>query len=296
MVVDDKVGRFDFDEDSFESLLTEPSGPETSTPKLNSTSKVGSANRAARRAAARAGTTSDDAGAATSVSNRVIKRRGGNRDLAIFIDGTALDRAARRINRKIDMAALLRGVSGGVTPRIARYYTIVPYEDDSRHRAFLDAVRAAGLEVIIKRLPPKGISRQVAVDLDMAVDIMAFGLGHTDFMPASSRPEQTLSAEAYALLSEQKVGNGEFFRPYAPKTTATNTSAKKASTTVDDAKIQKVATVVCPSRDLAYPIELLNKIGVDTVSVDFGQFNPGDVLKSAAKWIDLSNSETIWRP
>ena len=53
--------------------------------------------------------------------------------------------------------------------------------------------------------------------------------------------------------------------------------------------------IVCPSRDLAYSISLSKEFGVETTTADFGQFNTGDILKSAAKWIDLSDSETIWR-
>src|SRR5690606_8296126 len=56
-----------------------------------------------------------------------------------------------------------------------------PYEDDSRQRAFLDAVRRAGLQVVVKRLPPKGITRQVSVEVEMASDIVAFGLGQNSF-------------------------------------------------------------------------------------------------------------------
>jgi len=52
---------------------------------------------------------------------------------------------------------------------------------------------------------------------------------------------------------------------------------------------------VCPSRELTYPVSLVKELGVDTITADFGQFNTGDLLKSAAKWIDLSDSETIWR-
>jgi hypothetical protein len=40
---------------------------------------------------------------------------------------------------------------------------------------------------------------------------------------------------------------------------------------------------------------LVKDAGADTTTADFGQFNTGDLLKSAAKWIDLSDSETIWR-
>jgi hypothetical protein len=58
---------------------------------------------------------------------------------------------------------------------------------------------------------------------------------------------------------------------------------------------QRVVTVVSPSRDLSYALALATQLGADTVNADFGQFQGGDVLKSASKWIDLSDSETIWR-
>jgi len=262
-------------------------------------------------------------------SKNVIRRRGGApRDHAVFIDGTGLDRAARRLNKRIDFSALLRGVCGGIEPRIARYYTIIPYEDDSRHHSFLDAVRNAGLEVILKRLPPKGINRQIAVDFDMAVDIMAFGLGHIDFQEKDENAhnplqsiEQSRSREYSNSRKHSTDGSTVRGDVAPPASDIINTSgtgnrgvklessscssgwyesdSNKANSDKDFPKkyaTQKIVTVVCPSRELARPIELLNKINVDTVSVDFGQFNPGDVLKSAAKWIDLSNADTIWRP
>ncbi|MCB0336949.1 MAG: hypothetical protein KDD62_11615, partial [Bdellovibrionales bacterium] len=84
------------------------------------------------------------------VTKGVVKRK-QRRVVGVFIDGTGLDRATRRIHRKVEMSKLLRGVTAGLTPAVARYYTIVPHEDDSRQRAYLDAVAAAGFEVVIKR-------------------------------------------------------------------------------------------------------------------------------------------------
>ena len=98
------------------------------------------------------------------VASGVIKRR-QSKLLGLFIDGTGLDRATRRLNRRVDLTALVRGVTSGIKPSVARYYTLIPYEDDSRQRAFLDAVSRAGLSVIVKRLPPKGVTRQVSVDV-----------------------------------------------------------------------------------------------------------------------------------
>jgi hypothetical protein len=232
-------------------------------------------------------------------SSKVIRRRGGApRDHAVFIDGTALDRASRRLNKKIDLSALLRGVCGGIDPRIARYYTIIPYEDDSRHHSFLDAVRNAGLEVILKRLPPKGINRQVAVDFDMAVDIMAFGLGHIDFqVKRENEANIPISDDLTAATSTARDDDKSSCSNTLVKAQQYSADKTEINNFCDSSKIQtaqKIVTVVCPSRELARPIELLNKMNVDTVSVDFGQFNPGDVLKSAAKWIDLSNADTIW--
>jgi hypothetical protein len=39
---------------------------------------------------------------------------------------------------------------------------------------------------------------------------------------------------------------------------------------------------------------MLNDAGVDTISVDFGAFNGGDVLKACSKWINLTESDGIW--
>jgi hypothetical protein len=159
----------------------------------------------------------------------------------------------------------------------------VPYEDDSRQRAFLDAVSRAGLSVIVKRLPPKGINRQVSVDLEMAADIVAFSLGHTTF----SRENEYLpvdhplrSAQSHSTRDDSRSASAESAKDGDPE------RLEKASRSV---------VVVCPSRELAYPLGLSKEFEVDTTTADFGQFNTGDVLKSAAKWIDLSDSETIWR-
>lgn len=204
-----------------------------------------------------------------------VIRRSEKRMVGIFIDGTGLDRATRRIKRKVDLAALVRGVSSGLTPAVARYYTLIPYEDDSRQRAFLDAVHRAGLAVIVKRLPPKGVSRQVAVDVEMASDIIAFARGVTDFNPRDEyRPEYPV-------------------HPDLPK--QVEPAAKAPIPEENGTPIKRIVTLVCPSRDLSYPISLIRDMNVDTVTADFGKFNSGDILKSAAKWVDLSDSETIWR-
>lgn len=211
-------------------------------------------------------------------------RKREKRDVGVFIDGTGLDRATRRINRKVDMPALLRGVTSGNTPVFARYYTLIPYEDDSRQRAFLDAVARAGMTVIVKRLPPKGITRQVSVDLEMAADMVAFSLGHLQF----SKENEYTPSESFSRANSSGFG---------PSGASPDTDEQREPASEESGgSALKSIVVVCPSRELAYPMSLIKDVGADTTTADFGQFNTGDILKSAAKWIDLSDSETIWRP
>ncbi|RMG40388.1 MAG: NYN domain-containing protein [Candidatus Dadabacteria bacterium] len=228
----------------------------------------------------------------------IVKRR-QTKILGLFIDGTGLDRATRRLHRKVDMAKLVRGVSSGLTPTVARYYTLIPYEDDSRQIAFLDAVAKAGLDVVVKRLPPKGVERQVSVDVEMAADIAAFAFGHTRFGELKRyRPSTDSANEGSAVpgaipFRGKKAESSQRQFPAAEEKSVENQVMPGKN---DNAQFtDRIVTVVCPSPDLAYPIAMVTEIGVDTVTVDFGKFKTRDVLKSAAKWIDLSDSETIWR-
>jgi hypothetical protein len=278
------------------------------------------------------------------VSKGVVKRS-ERRVFGLFIDGTGLDRATRRMKKKVDMTSLVRGVTGGIKPVVARYYTLIPHEDDSRQRAFLDAVSRAGLDVIVKRLPPKGVSRQVAVDIFMAADIIAFARGFENFSKVSAahslfaadpkQPSQGGAASPTALpfarhKAAQKIamevedydgialhhididnyGSELFAGPsgdvpadtkangetsVATDENASKEASEKSEKEPNSRRERRVVTIVCPSRELAYPVSLVKEFGVDTVTADFGEFNTGDILKNAAKWIDLSNSETIWR-
>jgi hypothetical protein len=220
-------------------------------------------------------------------------RKREKRIVGLFIDGTGLDRATRRINRKVDMTALVRGVTSGLTPTIARYYTLIPYEDDSRQRAFLDAVARAGLSVIVKRLPPKGVTRQVSVDLEMAADIVAFALGHTSFSKENEYRPSEEQVRGSALPTAAPFSRRGPSHPVEREPQEPAAPAPQIDSTLSPN--QRSIVVVCPSRELAYPISLVKDLGADTTNADFGQFNTGDVLKSAAKWMDLSDSETIWR-
>lgn len=224
-----------------------------------------------------------------------VLRRRERREFGLFIDGTGLDRATRRLKKRVDMPKFIRGVTAGAVPVVARYYTLIPYEDDSRQHSFLDALRRAGLRIVVKRLPPKGVQRQVSVDVEMAADIIAFGLGKSEFSVLSEYVTPELSKNAPQRPLSLKV------RQQIPAANAKNSAppAKEEPNVAEKQEpsgpVQRVVTVVCPSRDLSYPIALIKELGVDTITADFGQFNNKDVLKSAAKWIDLSDSETIWK-
>lgn len=230
------------------------------------------------------------------VKKGVVKRK-QRRAVGLFIDGTGLDRATRRLKRKIDLPKLVKGVVSGARPIIARYYTLIPYEDDSRQRAYLDAVRRAGLQVLVKRLPPKGVNRQVMVDVEMAADIVAFALGHTEFsslgqyLGEEDQPKKS-ARQTVPLKASQQLAHTPSENESEESGSENNPQAEPSGV---DPNAKRVITVVCPSKELSYPLSLATELGADTVNADFGQFSTKDVLKSAAKWIDLSDSETIWR-
>jgi hypothetical protein len=177
---------------------------------------------------------------------------------------------------------------------VARYYTVIPHEDDSRQRAFLDAVARAGLTVVVKRLPPKGIERQVATDIEMAADIVAFSLGLSSFSKENEYlPAELEAAKHYATSSTAAAASAAL----DPATFQTPTRTGGPLLHVDDATTdtRRSVVVICPSRELSYPMSLAKNLGADTTTADFSQFAGSNVLKSAAKWIDLSGSETIWK-
>jgi len=221
------------------------------------------------------------------IGKGVVKRK-EHRVLGLFIDGVGLDRATRRLNRKVEIGKLVKGVISGSQPVVARYYTLIPYEDDSRQRAFLDAVYNAGLDVVVKRLPPKGVNRQVAVDVEMAADIIAFAMGYqkfSDYSTYKSEQDTGVNNNGGLLDRIRRVNN----------VNPQSVSQRKFLTDPSNTEGKRIITLVCPSRELAYPVSLVKEFDVDTITADFGQFNNGDILKAAAKWIDLSDSETIWR-
>ena len=211
----------------------------------------------------------------------IIKRR-VKRRMGLFIDATGLDRAARRLNRKVDLARLVSVLSSGIKLEVSRYYCLIPQEDDARQLAFLDAVERAGFEILTKRLPPKGVKRQVSMDVHIAADLIGFCYGQFE------------KTEELAKV----VPNGERL----PDTTTQIKDEESQSQIVSIAPsgppertIQRILTVVCPSREMGYAIYAAGQLGVETCLADFGLYGNSDAWKGVDRWIDLSTSETIWR-
>ena len=207
----------------------------------------------------------------SGVVKRKVKRR-----IGLFIDGIGLDRATRRLERKVDLARLVSGLTSGLQVEIARYYTLVPYEDDARQFAFLDAVERAGLEVITKRLPPKGVKRQVSMDVHIATDVIGFSCGQI----------KTIVARREAA-EENAVGVGG---------AVVNCSAQTIDAPAAPvSEIKRMCIVVCPSREISYALYGSHLLGAETTLSDFGLYGSSDGWKGVDRWIDLSTSETIWR-
>jgi hypothetical protein len=196
------------------------------------------------------------------IGKGVVKRR-VKRVVALFIDATGLDRATRRMERKVDLSRLVTGLTQGIEIEVSRYYALIPHEDDSRQLSYLEAVQRAGVEVITKRLPPKGVKRQVSIDVQIATDLLGFSYG------------------------EFSKSNSQIF--------TANSSSGSIITPPNSGELKRVAIVVCPSRELNYALNAAYKHGTETVLADFGLYGQTDGWKGVDRWIDLSTSETIWR-
>ena len=61
----------------------------------------------------------------------IVKRK-QKRRMGLFIDATGLDRATRRLEKKVDLSRLVKGLTSGIKLECARYYSLIPYEDDAR--------------------------------------------------------------------------------------------------------------------------------------------------------------------
>lgn len=212
------------------------------------------------------------------VVKRKIKRRVG-----IFIDGIGLDRATRRLDRKVDLSRLVAGLTSGIPVEVARYYTLVPYEDDARQFSFLDAVERAGLEVVTKRLPPKGVNRQVSMDVHLGADLVSFSCGRLTkaALQTETRPDGSIVALNDEPALRDVVNRHEI---------ASAADAAKSTT-----EIKRLSIVVCPTREISYAIYMSHVLGAETSLADFGLYGQSDGWRGVDRWIDLSTSETIWR-
>lgn len=205
----------------------------------------------------------------------IVKRK-TKRRMGLFIDATGLDRATRRLERKVDLSRLVSGLTSGIKLEVARYYCLIPYEDDARQFAFLDAVERAGIEVVTKRLPPKGVKRQVSMDVHMATDLLSFCFGQ--FEQTAAAAEET---------EQKKVVGGDAVE--------TADSQRIVAKRAPSAQVKRIATVVCPSREMSYALYMGHQFDVEISLADFGLYGASDGWKGVDRWIDLSTSETIWR-
>jgi len=197
------------------------------------------------------------------IGKGIVKRR-VKRVVGLFIDATGLDRATRRLGKNVDLSKLVTGLTQGLDIEVSRYYSLIPHEDDARQLSFLEAVQRAGVEVITKRLPPKGVKRQVSIDVQIVTDIMDFTFG-------------SFAREASQLISvNSNESSSSITAPTAPS-------------------LKRIAIIVCPSRDINYALNSAYKHGTETVLADFGLYGQTDGWKGVDRWVDLSTSETIWR-
>lgn len=204
-------------------------------------------------------------------------RRKVRRKLGVFVDGTGLDRATRRLNKKVDLTKFMVSLSSGLTPEISRYYTLVPHEDDARQLAFLEAVERAGLEVNLKRLPPKGVKRPVSMDVQIATDMICFALN-------ASGSDAGGSGKAQATVVDERASS-----------LVVTTDSDRPIQSITPAEIVREAILVCPNRELRYAIHRCHELGVRVTLADFGLYGSSDGWPGVDTWVDLSISETIWR-
>ncbi len=208
----------------------------------------------------------------------LVKRK-TKRRMGLFIDATGLDRATRRLERKVDLSRLVTGLNSGIKLEIARYYCLIPYEDDARQFAFLDAVERAGIEVVTKRLPPKGVKRQVSMDVHIASDLVSYCFGKFAQAAAVEKTEHVKKVENSDVIVRAEA---------APQTTSEPPRPSYS-------EVKRIVTVVCPSREMSYAIYTSHQLGAETVLADFGLYGASDGWRGVDRWIDLSTSETIWR-
>lgn len=223
-------------------------------------------------------------------------RRKVRRKVGIFVDGVGLDRATRRLHRKVDLSRFMASLTAGLAPEISKYYTLVPYEDDARQFAFLEAVERAGLEVCVKRLPPKTIKRPVTMDVHIGVDLILFCLG---LSASGDREEDDNSADAgfvnsAPFHSADDSGSQIISSSFSEESTSNQLIKDQPNPKTNSDAIREII-LVCPNRELNYAIYQCHNLGARTSIADFGLHGHSEGWRGVDTWIDLSISETIWR-
>ncbi|RME62033.1 MAG: NYN domain-containing protein [Candidatus Dadabacteria bacterium] len=205
----------------------------------------------------------------------IIKRR-QKTIYGIFIDGIALDRAGRRIGKKVSLDKLVSTLAP-TNCVVKRYYTVIPHQDDARHLSFIDSIRNRGFRVTVKRLLPKNVERTVTADVEIASDIIAF---------AYTNPSVFDCLDVTSSEKGRKGGIGK----------AASSAAAAEADNIKEAVYKKIV-IVCPSGELYYPVNLIrhNCKNAEIIAADFGKFSNRNIIAIAHSWFDLSDSQTIWK-
>ena len=189
--------------------------------------------------------------------------------IAVAIDGVGLDRACRRLKQRVEWSKLLSSLSIGKTITFARYYNVLPPFDDARQVSFIDALTRAGFSSVIKRLPPRGVDIFTGIDIEIATDLMGYAMDTKRFPDIHTDKVKTFSPDFMG-------------------------SSDKPEEALQETNKLKSIILVCPSRELDYPVAFLNSLGINTATADFGSFNSKRILNTSNNWIDLSDSNQIW--
>jgi hypothetical protein len=215
-------------------------------------------------------------------NSKILRRT--KKEIFLIVDGPSLDRACRRLGKRIDLQNLISVSCTGNSPLISRYYTLIPNEDDSRQRAFLSAIENLGLEVIIKRLPPKGVNKQINLDAEMSTDMTLFALGQLKFL---NQEERVGSTTQHMLKQSVKLDR------FSESQVDLDLNAPN-SENIDNTQSNKCIILVCPSRDLLYTFNLVKNLQCEIVCVDFGRSSNSEINSIFSNNIDLSRSESVW--
>ena len=140
------------------------------------------------------------------------------------------------------------------------------------------------------------------MDVHMATDLVSYAFGQFENHTFGSKDKHSLSVPSHSGPSSGYNGHIVDASGTALTGAKSNGSNGSGAEKADPEKgveskkeIRRLATIVCPSREVSYAIFMANKMGVETSLADFGLYGSSDGWKGVDKWVDLSTSETIWR-